>query len=80
MAYDNNMSGALFKNKDKEGKQPDYWGECEIDGKKYQIAGWMKQSKNGVPFISLKFQEPRQEKPAPKRSSAFDDMDSDVPF
>ncbi len=74
MAYDNNMSGALFKNKDKEGKQPDYRGECEIDGKKYQIAGWMKQSQKGVPFMSLKFQEPRQEqKPAPRGSKQDDD-------
>ncbi len=82
MAYDNNMTGVLFPNKDKEGQQPDYRGECEINGKKYEIAGWKKQSKNGNPFLSMKFQEPRQrqEKPKKGRDEQFDDMSNDVPW
>ena len=82
MSYDNNLSGVLFPNKDKEGKQPDYRGECEVDGKKYEIAGWKKQSKNGNPFLSLKFQEPRQrQEPAKAKPKAgFDDMDDSIPW
>lgn len=82
MGYDNNMSGVLFPNKDKEGQQPDYRGECEINGKKYEIAGWKKQSKNGNPFLSMKFQEPRQKPPEKKvtRDNAFDDMPNSIPF
>ena len=59
--YDNNMTGALFVNKDKEegSKQPDRRGMCEIDGKKYDISGWLrKSSKDGSTFLSLKFQPP----------------------
>ena len=90
MSYDNNMSGVLFPNKDKEGQQPDYRGECEINGKKYEIAGWKKQSKNGNPFLSMKFQEPREKrdprdpsnyspKKAPKGRQPGEDDDT-IPF
>ncbi len=82
MAYDNNMTGVLFKNDKKEpgSKQPDYRGKCEIGGKVLEIAAWIREGEKGK-FMSLKFQEPRQqEKPAPKRDSAFDDMNSDIPW
>ena len=85
MSYDNNMSGVLFPNKDKEGQQPDYRGECEINGKKYEIAGWKKMSNKGNAFLSMKFQEPRKNQAAPeakpsKRDAAFDGMPNDIPF
>lgn len=62
MAYDNNMTGAIFVNEKKtEGsKQPDRTGVCEIDGKKYEIAGWVQKSKEGKTFLSLRFQVPRK--------------------
>ena len=66
--YDNNMTGILFKNDKKEegSKQPDYNGTAEIDNKQLEIAAWIRTSKTGKKFMSLKFQEPRQKKDAPK--------------
>lgn len=88
--YDNNMTGAIFVNKDKEegSKQPDRRGMCEIDGKKYDISGWLRKSKTGQPFLSLKFQPPFKKQAgdndtAPRKGAKpdhFDDMDSDIPF
>lgn len=56
MSYDNNLSGALFKNDKKETeKHPDYRGSCEIDGTQYWVSSWLNESKNGRKYLSLKF-------------------------
>ena len=61
MGYDNTNSGVLFVNEDKQGKQPDYKGKIDIDGRELELAGWKRQSKrDGKTFLSLKVQEPRQ--------------------
>lgn len=76
--YDNNNSGVLFKNEKEEGsKQPDYKGTAEVNGKQLEIAAWIRTSKTGKKFMSLKFQEPRQKKDAPKGKP---DMDDDAGF
>ncbi len=55
--YDNNMKGVLFKNEDKEGSQPDYRGQGEIDRKPVWISAWIKTpKKGGAKFMSLSFQ------------------------
>jgi len=61
MAFDHrDNSGTMFKNhsKNKE-NQPDYRGECKINGTVLAISGWIKQGKKGE-FLSLAFSEPRQ--------------------
>lgn len=63
-------SGALFHNSKVEGKQPNYSGECMINGVKMEIAGWKNTSAKGTPYLSLKFQ-PAKSKEKP---------DSDIPF
>ena len=57
----NELSGSLFKNKFKEAgsRQPDYKGGCKIGGVVYDIAGWIKQDKNGQNYFSFAFQVPR---------------------
>ena len=57
-AYDNNNSGALFKN-DKRTKDthPNSRGKVMVDGKHYWISGWSRKSSNDQPFISLAFTE-----------------------
>ena len=53
--YDNNMRGALFPNGDKEKQtQPDYKGNCEIEGVHYWIAAWEKETTVGD-ILSLAF-------------------------
>lgn len=59
--YDNNLRGALFRNLDatEANKQPHYRGVTEIDGKKYDISGWIEESSTlsklkGAKFLSIK--------------------------
>lgn len=62
MAFElKNGSGALFKNAEKKTeKHPDYTGQIKDDrGNLFQLAGWLRESKNGVKFISLAMQVPK---------------------
>jgi hypothetical protein len=89
-AFDNNMSGAVFINKDKaemaeKGQDTSTWadrkGSCEIDGQEYWISGWLKTSKKGEPFLSLAFspKEPKGAHPEPKKKTAAK-VESEEPF
>ena len=55
-------SGLLFKNfRKKQPNHPDYYGTCEINGVKLEIAAWIKPLKSGRgKFMSLSFSAPRQ--------------------
>ena len=51
--------GNLFKNDKKEGNQPDYRGDCNVNGVKMEMAAWIKKSETtGATFMSFKFQQP----------------------
>ena len=84
MDYDNSNTGVLFKN-NKEGndKKPDYEGSfTDENGKEWELAAWIRESKAGNKFMSLKASEKwvKEEKPAEKAApAAFDDL-SDLPF
>lgn len=59
--YDNNMSGALFANQNRQSdSHPNAKGSCEIDGVEYWISSWTNTSKNGQKYQSLKFQRKDQ--------------------
>lgn len=84
--YDNNNSGALFKN-DKEGndKRPDYKGKSEVAGVQYYVSAWIRQSKAGKTYMSLKYEpvdaaQAPAPAAAPAQSSGGDDFDDDIPF
>lgn len=85
MAYETKpLTGALFKNeKDGNEKRPDYRGDCLIEGTIYKISAWIKESKNGAKFMSLKF-EPKDAVPADTGgkpgASLPPDLDDSVPF
>lgn len=77
--YDNNMSGALFKNKKKSSdKHPDYTGNCEINKEEMWVSAWLKTSKSGETFMSLAF-TPKEAIASPKPAQAIEDME-DIPF
>ena len=79
MQYDNTNSGVLFKNESDNEKAPAYKGKINVDGKEYELAAWIRESKSGNwKFMSLKVQEPRKAKPEPVKD--FADMDDDVPW
>jgi hypothetical protein len=90
MAYEQKEnSGSLFKNSKKAtDKHPDRTGSALIDGREYWVSGWVKQDKNGNPWMSLAF-KPKEEKrtgeagqrnEAPARRSPREDMDDSIPF
>ena len=81
MKYDNNNTGVLFRNETAtpENKQPYMTGKCEVNGKEMQLAGWMKESKAGKKFLSLKFQEPQAKEVVASNDSSTSTT-GDVPF
>lgn len=76
MEYDNNNTGVLFKNDTAtpENKQPFFTGKCQVNGKDMQVAGWMKDSKSGKKFISLRFQEPMKKEEVSSTSATSDEI------
>lgn len=83
--YDNNLRGALFKNKQKrEGKQDaDYRGNVEIDGVGYWVDAWINTPKGGgekYMALKLKPKQPKSEEAAPP--AVVDDFvpDTEIPF
>jgi len=55
MSEQREMSGILSRNDKRESeKQPEFRGECTIEGKAYRISAWVKEGKSGK-FMSLAF-------------------------
>lgn len=54
---ENKNSGALYRAKKEKQTQPDYSGNCTLDGKQYRIAGWLNKSKSGNNYLRLLFTE-----------------------
>ena len=54
----NNNSGAIFKNIKKADNHPDYRGGINVEGKEYDIALWLRESKKGVKYFSVAISEP----------------------
>lgn len=59
MSYDNTNTGALFKNDKKTSEnQPDYKGNIYLpDGVEKDLAAWIKTSKAGKKYMSLKISD-----------------------
>lgn len=76
--YDDTNSFALFPNKRKQNEgQPDVTGKINIDGVEKRLAGWKKQSKNGVNFISGKLSDFQEKKDKPEDPVVAEDV---IPF
>jgi uncharacterized protein (DUF736 family) len=76
--YDNTNTGAIFKNEEKIGAQPDYRGTINVDGVDKQIALWVKESKAGKKFFSAKISDPYKVKEQPQ--TAAQSNQDDLPF
>lgn len=78
--YDNRNSGALFKNTKKSSeKAPDFSGPFTgPNGEELEIAGWVRESRNGTKLISVKVSEPYKKKEQTQQSSDF--LDDEVDF
>jgi len=76
--YDNTNSGVLFRNDKKTSeKAPEYTGKINVDGVDKEIAAWVKESKAGKKFFSIKVSEPYKKE---ESSSTPADDDSEIPF
>lgn len=81
-----NNRGILFRNfRKKQPKHPDVIGDATIDGRKFKIAGWVKQGKRGD-FHSLAFTEEQSQPESPTPSQDAESYeaprtpDDDIPF
>ena len=79
--YDNTNSGVLFTNDQKGNeKAPVYKGKINVFGKDYDLAGWIKEGKNGK-FLSLKVSEPYNKEVGNKAANKqAEDVSQDLPF
>ena len=58
MSEQRDMSGALFRTKEKRGeKSPDFTGRLVVAGVTYRLSGWKKASKSGETYLSLAVRE-----------------------
>jgi hypothetical protein len=85
MAYETkDNTGSVFQNERKEkDTHPDRTGSAKIGGADYWVNGWIKQDRNGKPYLSLAFKPKTGAAKAPKpvRRTIPDDMDGDcIPF
>ena len=80
--YDNNNTGVLFRQTDKQSdKHPDFTGNCEVNGKKMQIASWINTSKDGSKkYMSLKFSEFKPKEDVGNVSTTGDIKVDEIPF
>lgn len=91
MAYETrDNSGSLFNNNRKESdKHPDRTGSAMIDGVEYWVSGWVKQDRNGKPWLSMAFKRKQEAgsagvdnetAPAARRGSMKDQLNDEIPF
>lgn len=88
--FDETNRGVLNINENKVGKQPDYRGKINVDGRELELAGWKRvRREDGKTFLSLKVQEPYQRPEAvaePSRPNSLSppaspwEMDDEIPF
>lgn len=71
---------SIFKNEDKKSeKSPDYSGNLEINGTKFRVALWVKQSKSGKAYLGGMVNVD-EIKSAPTTEVAKKEVVSDLPF
>jgi hypothetical protein len=93
MAYQTkDNTGSVFQNDKKEkDTHPDRTGQARIGGVDYWVSGWIKQDRNGKPYLSLAFKPKEEKRTTPDRAStaASQDyqpqnmraaMDDEIPF
>ena len=69
------LSGVLSRNdKRHNDRQPEYRGECTIDGVAYRISAWVKEGRTGK-FFSMAF-TPKEEEPRRPTRKLDDDADA----
>ena len=80
-------TGILFKNEKKTvDNQPDYTGNCMVNGKMMDMSAWLKTGKSGKKFMSFSFKPPYNKQiagdkdTAPRGKPISQDIQDDVPW
>ena len=77
-------TGAIFQNRKQHDRQPDWRGNCMVNGVVMEIAAWTKTTSKGTEMLSLKFSLPREREDAPaapsKQANHRPLPDTDIPF
>ncbi len=78
MSYDNTNSGALFRNDRRQSdSHPEYTGTINVKGEEFWLSAWVKQTKDGKKFFSIKLREKNAAPPQPKPAAR---EEADIPF
>jgi uncharacterized protein (DUF736 family) len=78
--YSNENSGVLFKNESDNEKAPKYKGKINVNGNDYQLAAWVRESKSGTKFLSLKVSDLNNKPSVKPKQEKFDDLQNDTPW
>lgn len=84
--FDDTNRGAIFQNDQKvRDAQPDWSGPLNFEGTELRLAGWIREDRNGRPYISLKVERMTEakEKTSAVRGIDFFENDKrkeDIPF
>lgn len=79
--YENTNSGALFANADKRSeKAPDYTGTMNFEGKEVRLAGWIRESKTGKKFLSIKVDDFKKKEKAVQPIAEDVVLGDEIPF
>lgn len=81
MAYETReMSGSAFRNNNKRtDNHPDFTGEAKIDGQLYWFSVWLKQDKNGKPWLSSVYKK-KDTSFKPTTAGKASDLEDEIPF
>lgn len=88
MAYEQrDNSGSSFKNDRKEKPtHPDYKGSAMVAGVEYWVSSWIKESKNGVKFLSHSYTPKEQSAHHEAKANGYapakqePELNDDIPF
>jgi hypothetical protein len=72
MAYEiKELTGSLFRADKEEPEDRDYSGQARISGELYWVSGYVRESKQGKKYLSLKFKA-QVEKPDRREADEID--------
>jgi uncharacterized protein (DUF736 family) len=79
--FDNTNRGVLFKVEGRRSSNhPNYTGNINIDGEERDLAAWVRKSKKGKIFISIKVEEPEDLTEEIEDEAVEVESDDDIPF
>lgn len=71
--YDDTNRGALFRAQKEKENDRDYSGTINVGGTNYWLSGWVKTSKKGAKYLSLRVKPTDADQSKPQRRDSVDD-------